>query len=65
MKRIVLAWLGLILAFASQHLSGVSGFFWMQGESAAPHTDYAANLTNFIASLQHHFNTPKLPFVFG
>jgi hypothetical protein len=30
----------------------VAGFFWMQGESDAPRTDYAANLRNFIASVR-------------
>src|SRR5262245_5526286 len=43
----------------------VAGFFWMQGESDAPRTDYAANLRNFIASVRRDFNNPNLPFVFG
>ena len=43
----------------------VAGFFWMQGESDAPRTDYAANLKNLIASVRRDFNNPNLPFVYG
>jgi hypothetical protein len=47
----------------------VAGFFWMQGESdamsAAFRGDYAANLTNLIASVRAEFGKPNLPFVFG
>ena len=43
----------------------VAGFFWMQGESDAPRTDYAANLRNFISSVRRDFNNPNLAFVFG
>ncbi len=39
----------------------------MQGESdaIALRKDYAANLSNFIASVRRDFNNPNLPFVFG
>jgi hypothetical protein len=43
----------------------VAGFFWMQGESDAGRSDYAANLTNLIASVRADFGDPNLPFVFG
>lgn len=45
----------------------VAGFFWMQGESDAGRTDYAANLTNLIAKLRANpvIKNPNLPFVFG
>jgi len=49
------------------HTGYVAGFFWMQGESdaIALRKDYAANLSNFIASVRRDFNNPNLPFVFG
>jgi hypothetical protein len=51
------------------HTGHVAGFFWMQGEadamSDAFRNDYAANLTNFIASVRTEFGDPNLPFVFG
>jgi hypothetical protein len=47
------------------HTGFVAGFFWMQGESDAGRSDYAANLTNLIASVRANFGDPNLPFVFG
>ena len=47
------------------HTGFVAGFFWMQGESDAGRSDYAANLTNLIASVRADFGDPNLPFVFG
>jgi hypothetical protein len=47
------------------HTGFVAGFFWMQGESDAGRSDYATNLTNFIASVRTDFGDPNLPFVFG
>jgi Carbohydrate esterase, sialic acid-specific acetylesterase len=47
------------------HTGFVAGFFWMQGESDAGRTDYAANLTKLIESVRADFGDPNLPFVFG
>jgi len=46
----------------------VAGFFWMQGESDGLEghgSEYAANLTSFIARVREDFKKPNLPFVFG
>ena len=53
---------------AQGHTGYVAGFFWMQGESDGIEghgSEYAANLTNLIASVRADFDSPNLPFVFG
>jgi hypothetical protein len=52
---------------AQGHTTFVAGFFWMQGESDADEgraSEYAANLTNLIASVRGLYGEPT-PFVFG
>ena len=51
-----------------EHIPIVAGFFWMQGESDGIEghgSEYAANLTSFIAQVRLDFGNPNLPFVFG
>ena len=47
----------------------IAGMIWMQGESDAYYPEYAplyaANLTNFIASVRKDFSVPDMRFVLG